>query len=154
MRFLRRIAAILCPVVEEFNDPAFGSLHRKGGGDWHGEIPFQYPPSGANSMSLLIEAGEGQPSDEQRAFFGEFLARYSELWPRVAEALAAYHPHHTTVESVSKHIGEPCLCLDPFVDDQPRRWSLQYTFDEPNEGDMGYFVEFLDWEIVGVDAAD
>jgi hypothetical protein len=154
MSFLQRIAAMLRPTVEEYDDPAFGPLSRRSGGDWYGEVPFQHPPTGSSSMSILIGAGEGHPSDEQRAFFGEILSRYAELWPRVAEALAAYHPDHTTVESVCKYINEPCLCLDPFVDDQPRRWSLQYTFDDPNEGDMGYFVEFLDWEIICVDAAD
>lgn len=51
-------------------------------------------------------------------------------------------------------IDEPCLCLEPLVAGQPRRWSLQYTFDDPNEGDMGYFVDFCEWEIEEVFAVD
>jgi hypothetical protein len=145
---------MLRPAVEAFNDPDFGSLRRVGGGDWHGEVPFDHPPTGASSLSLLIGAGDEHPTDEQRVLFREILRRYAELWPRVAEALASYHPEHNTVEAVAKHIDKPCLCLDPLVGGQPCRWSLQYTFDYPNEGDMGYFVDFCEWEIVGVSAVD
>jgi hypothetical protein len=81
MGFLRRIAAILHPAAEEYNDPTFGPFRRVGGGDWYGEVPFQHPPTGARSISLLIGAGGGHPADEQRAFVGEILARYAELWP-------------------------------------------------------------------------
>jgi hypothetical protein len=154
MRFLRRIGAKLRPAVEEYDDPVFGPLRRVRGGDWCGEVPFHHPPTGATSLSLLIEAGEDHPTDEQRALFREIVPRYAELWPRVAEALAGYHPAHNTVGAVAEHIDEPCLCLDLVVVREPRRWSLQYTFDYPNEGDMGYFVHFCEWEIVGVSAAD
>lgn len=145
---------MLRPGVEEYNDPVFGSLRRVGGGDWRGEVPLHHPPTGARSLSLLIGAGEGHATDGQQALFREILQRYAELWPRVAEALANYHPVHNTVEAVAEHIDEPCLCLDPLDGGEPRRWSLQYTFDYPNEGDMGYFVEFCEWEIEGVSAAD
>ncbi len=154
MRFLQKIAAMFRPTVEEFDDPEFGPLRRVGGGDWMGEVPFHHPVTGASSMSFLIESGEGLPTEEQRAHFREILQRYAEEWPRVAEALANFHPEHRTVEDVARHIDEPCLCLEPVIRGQPRSWSLQYTFDYPEEGDMGYFVEFSDWAIVDVYAVD
>ena len=154
MRFFRWIAALVRPGVEEFDDPVFGRLRRVHGHAWSGELPFHHPPTGARSLSLLIGAGEGHPTDEQRALFREIVPRYAELWPRVAEALANYHPHHNTVDAVAEHIDQPCLCLEPLVGGQPRCWSLQYTFDYPNEGDMGYFVDFCEWEIVEVFGVD
>lgn len=154
MRLLRKIAAMLRPAVEEYGDPDFGTLLRVGGGDWSGGVPFHHPPTRASSLSLLIGAGGDRPTDEQRVLFREILRRYAELWLGVANALANYHPEHKTVEAVAEHVDEPCLCLEPFVGGQPRRWSLQYTFDYPNEGDIGYFVDFCEWEIVGVSAVD
>ena len=72
----------------------------------------------------------------------------------VAAALADYHSEHKSLEAVAEHIDEPCLCLKPLVSGEPRSWSLQYTFDYPNEGDMGYFVDLCEWEITGVSACD
>ncbi len=151
---LKRIASLFNPIVEEYHDPDFGLLRREGGAYWSGEVPFQHGPTGSRSLSLVIDCGQGHPTAEQRALFREILSRYGELWPRVAETLAGYHSDHKTVEAVEEHIDEPCLCLDPLVVGQPRHWSLQYTFDHPMEGDMGYCVEFSEWEIVGMWAGD
>lgn len=154
MGFLRWFSTLLRPAVEEYDDPVFGTLRRRGGDCWSGEVPFDHPPTGARALSVFVEAGEGHPTDDQRALFREILARYDELWPRVAEALANDHPDHKTVEAVTEHVDEPSLRLDPIVVDQPRGWSLDFTFEHPNDGDMGYIVDFLEWEIVGVDAGD
>jgi hypothetical protein len=154
MGLLKRIASPFNSVVESYDDPDLGLLRREGGRYWTGEVPFEHKPSRSRSMSLLIDSGEGHPTAEQRALFHEILGRYGELWPGVAEALAGYHSQLKTAEAVEKYIDEPCLCLYPLVGSGPRRWSVDYTFNYPTEGDMGYGVEFSEWEIVEVWAGD
>lgn len=156
MPLFRKIVARLRPAVEEYLDPDLGMMRREGGGAWCGEIALNHRPTGDDFLDLLIEAGEGEcrPTAQQRGFVREIVERYSEVWPRVAGALAEAHPVHRTVEAVAEHLQRPCLCLGPLPAGPPRRWSLQYTFDTPNEGDIGYFVDLREWEVEGVSAVD
>ena len=48
----------------------------------------------------------------------------------------------------------PLLILSPIHDGQPKEWCIDYTFDLPTEGDMGYAAEFRDWEFRGIAAGD
>ena len=154
MDFRKRIANLLRLTVEEYDDPVLGPLKLWGGGDWCGEVSLDHPLTRTKSLSLLIDNGKGRPSDEQRALSHEILSRYAELWPRIAQGLASHHPLYKTVEAVNEFVDQPCLCLNPLVAEQPRRWSLYYTFNSAAEGDIGYFVDFCEWEIIVVYAAD
>jgi len=139
---------------EEYEDPVFGKLWRKGKGMWIGEVPFQQPPTRATRMSVLIDSVGGKPTDDQRELFRHIMSRYPQLWPTIAKALAENHPDLKTIEGVTQHVNEPCLWLDPIHEGQPRRWSIDYTFDLETEGDMGYTAEFIEWELTDISAGD
>jgi hypothetical protein len=149
-----KIGGFFSSPVEACADEVFGPLRREGKGDWEGEVAFQHPPTKAESLQLLIDAGEGRPTEAQRVLYREIIARYAQMWPQIAAALAEHHPTLKTVQSLEQHIEEPCLCLDPITPGQPPEWSFQYTFDLEDEGDMGYFAEFVDWKLVDIGGAD
>lgn len=154
MRFLEKLASLFWPKTEEYNDTVFGMLRRIGSGDWQGTVPFHHGPTQATSFSLLIAANDGPPTEEQGRLFQEVLSRYAELWPRIGDALARYRAEHEQLDVIASHISDSCICLQPLIPGQPRRWSMQYTISYPSEGDMAYFVDLCEWDIEDVDAAD
>jgi hypothetical protein len=109
MGLFTKIKNVFSPPREEYEDPVFGKLWREGKGMWMGEAPFDHARTGARTMSLLIDAGEGRPTEAQKDLFREVIGRYAARWPQIASALAQHHPELKTVQDVTEHIGEPCL---------------------------------------------
>lgn len=153
----------LLPVQKEFLiDEVFGELQRENcgrdRGAWEGTVPFYHDETRSTTMQLSILSGDGPPTETQRELFRQIVKRYPSMWPEIAQELVSNHPRLKTVEAITQHIGQPHLVLDPILPGKPLSWSLQYSFDAENEGEFcdycGYFVEFTDWKIIGVDVAD
>jgi hypothetical protein len=155
MRLFSWLSKLFRPIVEECDDPILGRINRVNNGDWNGAVPIEHSLTRIKLLEFHIES-ECLPTDQQRALLVEFRDRYESLWPDIVAALAAYHPHLKTIEAVAQHILGPFLYLhlDLPVDGEPQRWSLNYFFDHPDEGDMMYHVDFSEWAIEDVWGSD
>lgn len=69
-------------------DPVLGTLEHHGGTNWHAQCIF--PPTGSQ-VTLLFDAPDTGPNDENRRHFQKFVSRYSEYEPRIAAVLFDYY---------------------------------------------------------------
>jgi hypothetical protein len=140
---------------ETINDPVFGTLTRDTAkDDWTGSVDLAHPPTRLQKIHVMIDAGSGPPTNAQRRFLLELRDRYAQLWPVMARALANYHEEFKTIELIQALVDEPTLTIDRFNDGERRHWTLQFSLNDEQEGDMGYFIDFVDWEIAEVTGAD
>ena len=131
------VLRLIVPVKHEsFVDDVFGELRRESwrreSGIWDGTVPFYRGPTGMKSLDLFIDAGEGQPTAAQRDLFREIEARYSSMWPEIAQAFADQHASLKTVEAVTQHLDPSSLIISPVSPGEPLTW----TFHDLSSADM------------------
>lgn len=108
--------------------------HRPGrAGAEGGDVGFPHQWAETACIEVYVEAGLGGPTDSQRQLYREIVERHPRLWPQIAAALAA---QHRSLNAVMRWVDPPSLSIEPIIAGQPRRWSLQYSFDLPGEGDI------------------
>ena len=155
MIFFRELVDWLFPRVELYDDELFGALRRVGKGNWKGETTIHNEADIVWSMSLEIEAGEGRPTVAQREIYKGIIARYGSIWDTIADAIASIHPQFVTVSQVNDNIDSMCLLtLECEVSGEPLVWSLVYSFNSEQGGDMGYIADFAGWEFQGLQEVD
>jgi hypothetical protein len=135
----------------EINDPAFGPISYNVS-TWDGLLPFSYPPARTTHVRVHIQATDSGPSPAQQEVFREFLSRYAQLWPSIAEALSRCHASLSSVDAVSRHV-DPVVCLDLYAS-KPSQVELSYTFDVDRDQRRSYCVRIRDWRIVEIFSSD
>jgi len=73
------------------DDQTFGAIAMTSEKCWENRA-FRF--AGYEGMQLLVDGDEGGPTQAQRHFFEELSARYTELEPRIRQALSAYREDH------------------------------------------------------------
>jgi hypothetical protein len=152
MGWLRRIKDSWNPSRETIDHPLFGRLDREGKGMWHGEVVLPQIASPPGPFSIAINSGEGRPTLEQEAWFGEIQERFDRLWPEIVDALARHHPDINTRELVGKHLDMAGFGLRPICDGKEPEWTFDCCFD--SDPFMGYSAEFIGWKLVGIGGGD
>lgn len=152
MSWLRRIKDSWNPSKETIDHPLFGMLEREGRGLWHGEVVLPQIASLPGPFSIAIDSGEGRPTSEQEAWFGEIRQRFDRLWPEIVDALARHHPVNNTRQLVEMHLEMPGFGLRPVSDGKEPEWTFDCGFD--SDPFMGYSAEFIGWKLVGVGGGD
>jgi hypothetical protein len=125
------------PPEARITDPIFGELQRFADSSWTGEIMFS--PT-QQRVSISIDAPRKGPTDEQRSLFKRIEEKYAELLPEISKSLAAYVKEDWQFE----------LCdIEIPADPQSDKWTGQYERTGEEEV-LGYFVDVVDWKVVGV----
>lgn len=128
-------------------DPTFGEIQFQIDA-WNGLVSFPDNPSGTREFAVHIGADESGPTPIQRATFDQLKARYSALWPSIAEALLGCQIGLSSTGEVARTLGPVVGC---YIEDGGGRthadFELVYTFDRPGENGRGYFIRIVGWEI-------
>jgi hypothetical protein len=118
-------------------DPTFGELRRLADSSWTGEVMFS--PT-RQPVSISIDASAAGPTDEQRSLFKRIEEKYEELLPEISRSLAEFAKEDWHFE----------LCdIELPADPRSDKWTGQYERTGEEEV-LGYFVEVVDWKVVGV----
>jgi hypothetical protein len=123
-------------------DPTFGVLQLFRDSGWEGEVlfsPTQQP------VGILVGGTVAGPTDEQRTLYQRIEQRYEDLLPDI---------HRSLVQHVEQD-WEFALCgIEIPADQGPDKWTGQYVANTEDDGDMGYFVDVVDWKVVAVTGVD
>jgi hypothetical protein len=129
------------------NDPAFGEIEYSGDA-WDGLVPFEHGPSGTSEFAVHLWADESGPTAMQRATFEQIKARYSRLWPSIAEALLGCHAGLSSVQEITRGLSPTVGCYIEGVASQGHAdFELVYTFDLEGENGRGFFVRIVGWKV-------
>jgi len=131
----------------QVHDNTFGDLRLYANSDWDGEIFFA-PVS--KSVMISVDAPHTGPSEEQRELARQIEARYDDVLPAILKLLHEYVA--SSFDAVDWEFELVALHIPANPDSQP--WSAQYTANTDYDGDMGYFVDVLQWEALGIAAGD
>jgi len=118
------------------DDRTFGAISMTSEKCWENRA-FRF--AGYEGMQLLVDGDEGGPTQAQRHFFEELSARYTELEPRIRQALSAYREDHPPQE----HFRLTAIYVPSFREQQSRTWRLWYDLE--GEEHFTYGVEMSDW---------
>src|SRR5208282_5365301 len=115
----------------------FGELRRSADSSWTGEVLFS--PT-RQCVSISIDASAAGPTEEQRSLFKRIEEKYGELLPEISRSLAEY----------AQEDWQFALCdIELPADPQSDKWTGQYERTGEEEV-LGYFVDVVDWKVVGV----
>ena len=109
---------------------------------WQGQIDFV--PTGTN-ISIFIDAAESGPTEEQRIVFQRIRNTYNSLLPQIQTALRKHVGRDWTFTLQSVSISDNTTIHE---------WSVEYSSETEDDGDMAYTVEFIDWVLREVTEAD
>jgi len=116
---------------------------------WIGEISWKFPCSGTETIRFDFRAKETGPTDEQRLLFLELTNRYEELWPAIALKLVELNPMIKSASELKDILCPRILLFFPgIVGMDFYDFTLGYEFKEDESSETGYFVSFVDWNIV------
>jgi len=135
----------------KIDDPVFGSISYNVSA-WDGQVAFEFPLARTTHVRVHVGAPDSGPTQAQRDIFQEFLFRYKDLWPSVAEALSRCHRTLSSVDAVHAHL-DPIIGLDLY-ESPPGQLELSYTFDLDTKWRQSYHVTIRDWQIVEVCCLD
>lgn len=122
---------------------------------WNGRSPFKFPQARMGQFYVHIRAGASGPSAVQRATFDQLRARYTTLWPGIAQSLVACHPILSTAEEVERSLRPTVGCyIEAGASAGHNDFELVYEFNLPGEGVRGFFVRIVGWEVVEAVMAD
>ena len=129
-------------------DPTFGDIEFRGD-TWDGLVRVDFATAGTSAFAVHVWADESGPTIVQRSTFEQLKARYPDLWPNILAALLDLHPGLSTLEEVEMNLSPIVGCyieLDDGVG--PAEFELVYGFELEGEDDRGFFIRFVDWQIV------
>ena len=127
-------------------DPDFGPLrYLRDARMWEGRLDFA--PLG-HEVGVVVFGDAGGPTDRQRAFFGELVARYDGLWPAIRGMLEAAARDHG-LEAATRFRFD-CFSI-PEQPGDTADWDLSYETEPPSR--FYFNVMFKGWtpEMVVVD---
>ena len=128
-------------VLHRMKDPVFGEVLLKKNG-WEGDVVFRPTTS---DVGLSIDSPESGPTEDQRRLFKQIEQRYNDLMPNIRKALVDYVNHDWKFELCDIEIPR---------NTESARWTAQYVADTEDDGDMGYFVDVVEWQVDGVSGVD
>lgn len=130
------------------NDKIFGKIERHID-SWIGELSWKFPCSGTETIRFTFRAKETGPTDEERALFLELTNRYEELWPAIALKLVELNPMIKSASELQNFLRPRILLFIPgIVGKDFYDFTLGYEFEKDESSETGYFVSFVDWNIV------
>ena len=132
----------MVPRCKQCDDPVFGYLTKSWGTRlWEGMVPFDHEPTRTMTLAVLIDAGDGDPTEAQRALFQEIAKGFESHWPRIGEALARQHTKLKTLADIEEHMAGMCVTLERPLGE----WSIEFDFEL--DGERPYLASFHDWAL-------
>ena len=116
---------------------------------WKGEIPWKFPCSCTEIIRFDFLADEKGPTASQRALFLELTNRYESVWPAIAKKIVVLNPEVESLVALPFLLSPRLLLFVPgIIGKEIFDFTVGYEFKEEENLGTGYFVSFVDWNIV------